>query len=40
MDVISTSSDLQTNKVEVSKFDVNVSIFFLLRLDENDFFDA
>ena len=34
------SSDLQMNRGEVNKFNVNVPIFFLLRMDENDFSDA
>jgi len=40
VDVTFTSSDLQINRGRVSKFDENVPIFFLLRVDENDFSDA
>ena len=38
--MIFNSSDLQINRGGVSKFNVNVLIFFLVRVDENDFSDA
>jgi len=40
VDVTLNSSDLQIDRSGVSKFNVNVPIFSLLRLDENDFSDA